>query len=206
MADDLRTNLQAAIAANEGLGDMEFVADVMANMPPDAEPIDPSVARLVQTTLPELNLQGYYVPEGFNGSGHSYAGESFPTEEGTVNVFPNKGNLSTWAHEYKHQQDPDKSHNRVYQEDYLYGQYPKGREADLAQYAGRYGEDAAKRLDRKRGQQLEERQEYPSETLFNPWVYEAIEALTGDTNSKSSPRAEMLRDIDAYQKQQPKGE
>ena len=156
MADDLRTNLQAAIAANEGLGDMEFVADVMANMPPDAEPIDPSVARLVQTTLPELNLQGYYVPEGFNGSGHSYAGESFPTEEGTVNVFPNKGNLSTWAHEYKHQQDPDKSHKRVYQEDYLYGQYPKGREADLAQYAGRYGEDAAKRLAKKRGSLSEE--------------------------------------------------
>jgi hypothetical protein len=199
MADDLRTVLRDAVTASEGLGDIEFVSDVMANMGPDADIIDPSVARLVQTKLPELNLQGYYVPEGFNGTPHSYGGEVFPAEEGTVNVFPNKGNVRTWAHEYRHQQDPDKSHKQVYKEDYLYGQSAAKREEDIEQYKAKYGEYAAERLIKKRDSVMSERQPEPSETLFRPWVYDMLNNLKGETDN-FSPRAEMLRDINAYKK------
>jgi len=134
--------------SNEGLGDIEFASDVMARMHPDAAPIDPALARLSQYKGNPLNLQGYYVPQDYSSEDLKRLamqniapnGTQLGTEAGTVNVLPTAENsASTWAHEYRHQQDPARSHGSIRYDDAFYAPNEREFNEELSQFRQKYG-------------------------------------------------------------------
>ena len=146
----LITAIERTQGPNEQLGDIEFVSDVMARMPPGAEIIDPAVARLSNYTGDPINLQGYHTPadtteEDLASMAYQFVGpdgRNFNLEAGTVNVLPTADDVNaTWAHEYQHQQDPgyeNTSHRQIYANDYIYAPSDASAERQLQEYKNRY--------------------------------------------------------------------